>query len=674
MQINEEFNFSDKAKDSHTPKTIKNDRLDEDDDWVGLDYVQTHPEKAINFSEFSTWGEAQTEIPKIETRLFSPFEQLMKDRFPNVGTDENERRKIAEAATGMSEGDFIDVMTVTSKLRSPRYDWKKETWRDAPANSFDVEAATRLLKNPETKHSILKFVDQYAERFLSATLDLETRRERLNQALGLLNLPSKISTQYSPQRFSEFLVAGIVWQEQLNEQPPEVLASKSFTNFAPHLLETVWCIGDASLLQSVTELAAEAVSLTTEEELCKSMLDVIRMYTRNHPMTAEIIQGFREQLFPKMIARHPDVALLQEARNQWGMRRGDFGIGDFLVQTQVTKADPLHVNERMVIARTIPTLDKSRFEQNRLDALSIMPLFGILRDFIHDQRPYVHDMLAAMVYYYESGDSSKIEEIVPKTSYFSGNSSEYDNKKKDLLLDRASYDLLVDQDVHEWNSDDSASTTKIPAIDVLRRLVQNTEPTPYEPPVFGDKAFDRLISDAKTNNGALAHLIEDVNTKLTYANKSGTTGMSPTLVQLLCWLDHKGFKQLQNMSYERQANFPSDSLVQALIRFHELTAAPNHYDKNEVDSFLDQLANQDNRTAAQLLTQRITQQVVELTRHYRATTNLDPGILWSGNLTHELMALDQELHSAVTPIGDRYRRDVIRGRERYNDPTFHPGD
>jgi hypothetical protein len=582
----------------------------------------------------------------------------------------------------MNETAFINLLSFTTNLHQPKFNFQTDNYIDAPIRSTEVVNAYEILKDPRTRTSYLHFAETWNTFTTDHSANLANRSERISRALSLISATtdykrSSNTKEPAPEQVDAFLKAGLAWEQQLTELPREVLESASFQKSIRSLPEQIWKLNNPSLLSRITALNSSAIELTENEQFRDLMFESVANYTRNHPIDESTIHGFEEQLFPRMALRDPELTLLLAAGNRWGMGKGDFGVNDFLIHTTITEVSPLRINERMLIAASIPTLDEHHFRQNRLDALTLAPSFGILRDFIHDQRPNVHELLQAMVHYYDTNDRSQLETAIPNATYFNN------EERKAMLFDRAGYERLVEQEGHDQYIEQiqqqaqhgtnlSKNTMPVPAIEILRRLVTNTKPIPYKPPLLDDPELDPLIKQSTEDTASLTRLIDAINTRLTDSIERKEIGLTPTFVQLLNWIDHRGFKLIQQLSFEKQRGIVHSPTLQSLIRFHELTASPEKYDSTEVDSFLTRLQREDDLTASQMLAQRITTQISGLTKHYRATSNLDPGALWSGNLTHELMTLG-DLRPAATPIGERYKRDALLGRKQ-NESGYHPGD
>src|SRR3989338_8293383 len=115
------------------------------------------------------------------------------------------------------------------------------------------------------------------------------------------------------------------------------------------------------------------------------------------------------------------------------------GIGDFISACYAYKIAPNDLNNLLLALREVPTTDIARFEQNRLDGLTLASTFDALRDFIHDQRPNVHAVLTAIVDYYDTGDKSALEKLLPLTD---GYLSPIERQKK--IYDRTKYELELE--------------------------------------------------------------------------------------------------------------------------------------------------------------------------------------------------------------------------------------
>lgn len=414
---------------------------------------------------------------------------------------------------------------------------------------------------------------------------------------------------------------------------------------------------------------------TAEIEDKKSLAvlaESVTRYARTHLLDENATKGFVQKLLPAIEHNDPQVAVLIRGGNIWGMGKNDFGVADFICHSYTTKVDPVHINELMLVSKEIPTTDLARLEQNRKDALSLSGVFGALRDFIHDQRPYVHEVMDAMVNFYDTGNDTKLLEILAKTDYLK--SEEY----KDRLSDKTKYTNEVPigplvNDVHGV-----PSQQKILVIDLLRRLQKNTEPAKEKPPKISDKEITQKISSFQEHSGEkqiarqeFGELLDKVNTKLEVMMNDHEVGIGPDFVLLLSWLDRQGFLLLQDINYEEQTGLYQQKWFTSILKFNALTTSGKNFSKEKFDDLVGEIKNKRSfQQAYELISKNILEHIYTLAKHYQASGRNDTGFLWSGNVTHELLGLG-DFRKPTTELGKKFVREKEQQRiER----DYHPGD
>jgi len=387
-----------------------------------------------------------------------------------------------------------------------------------------------------------------------------------------------------------------------------------------------------------------------DHETALKYMRVIKSYGRIHPLTKESMVGFETKLFPALEHKDPDVEALQIQSNRWGMQKGDFGIADFTVHAYAVEVNSKNINELLMALREIPTSNVGRLEQNRKDALSLAGTFGALRDFIHDQRPLVREIIQAMVKYYESHDDSELKPLLPKTGGYLA-----PQERQDKIYDLTNYDKEVKATVNGQET-----TNKV--IDILKRLEENTKIIDETPPTVTDPELNKLLQDFQREDvkptEVLQHALERVNFLLTTAIKKKVVGIEPSMILTITWLERQGFEALQNMTYEDQQSAYTKPWLQALIKFQELTASTQPFNEEEFDKFIKKVAHtKEPREAYRLVAKRTFKNVADLASVYGKTSKPHiSGALWSGNVAHEFTALT-DFKPATTTYGERHKKE-----------------
>ena len=386
-------------------------------------------------------------------------------------------------------------------------------------------------------------------------------------------------------------------------------------------------------------------------------------YAIHHELTEDSIKGFGESIFPALLHHEKDLDIIFRTGNTWSTKDGEFGIADFLIHSYTTQITPQSLNELMHIEREIPGTNLARLDKNRNDAVVLAGIFGNLRNFIHDQRPRVHELISAMVDYSETKNPFVLSNLLSQLDYFQ---KPY---QKDVILRLTNYKKEVSA---------KGKDEKIKVIDVLKSLEKNTKPVSIEPPETLDKKLNDLLGqvfEAKkstvVDDKILSNTFNYVNEKLSDMIKHKKIGISPSFALALSWIERAGFEKLQSIRFEEQQTMFKKEWFKSILKFQHLTATCGSFDEVEFEEFVD-VVNSCSKSsdAYRLIGQRVLGQVAQLSRAYKSKGIEETSFLWSGNIANELMELT-ELRPAVTEQGRKQREEE---RIRLMNPYYHPGD
>lgn len=392
--------------------------------------------------------------------------------------------------------------------------------------------------------------------------------------------------------------------------------------------------------------------------------EVVSSYASNHGLSAEKTRGLIDRLLPAMQNKNPQVEIILKNGNIWGMKRGDFGVGDYLCHAYASQVSSENLNELLLAAREVPATSLARLEQNRLDGLTMAKPFGILRDLIHDQRPYINNLITAMVHYYDTNDKSQLEKIIPQVDYF------ISKERIQSLFDKSKYDM----EIEERNKD----RTKVKSIDILRRLAENTKPIIDTPPITSDEQFNEKLQalNQKNINGSLidkellADTINHISQHLSKMIKEKAIGIEPNKVIAISWLEREATELLRNISFEDQQGAYKQNWFISLLRFQELIGSPQ-YSEQQFQNYIQSLLITDSPLEAyKQIGRHILENIKALAVLYKQKRRTDIGALWSGNLVNELVRLI-DLRPAKTEQGKKFRNENIK---QIIEPRYHPGD
>ena len=390
--------------------------------------------------------------------------------------------------------------------------------------------------------------------------------------------------------------------------------------------------------------------------------DLFKNYCRNHGLNDEIIEGFRERISPMVDENDPHVRSLMTDSNSFGDRVRAFGISDFTIQTLASRNNPRNIRDLLMVFREIPTSDYSRFESNRNDAAALSGFLWQSREFIHNERPGLHELFEAMVIFYDTKDNpslheqseARLREIINSRldpqDYYQYAGAGFDGK---LCLDLSNYDKTVEATTH-CNGD--RKDYNEPAIDILRRLEENTRQVSLEKPKCGIAEIDAKIQDLPVNQledgrvvvglSDVSSIIKDINEHLW--NNRNERVLDSDMIHTLSFLERMATYAVRNLSDKEYRELAFDPGFKEICKFSELTASAKPFDPGDFERFWHRFSEDFSRgwpddisAGYRQLTQRVTWRLNELSLQYRKEGAYRYMIdsLWSGNLDHELMGL-----------------------------------
>ena len=447
-----------------------------------------------------------------------------------------------------------------------------------PGEQLSFNDIQRWLGALETVDRVLLYqelVDQWKVRFLSVS-DAKLVRKRTQDLSSVLIDISGIATSWPKPIPKEaeltktlFLAFSDLYElsYQLETQRPETAIDRRFVLTAKQLgLRLNSAEQTKLMLHMYREVLARNFDLT--DEIILKWVDAISQYALRHGLSSEKITGLIDQLLPAMQRDDPQVAVLLLGSNKWGMHIGDFGVGDFICHAYANPVTAANLNELLLAARAVPATSLHRLEQNRTDAKHLSGIFGILKDFIHDQRPYIHEVLTSMVQYYDTGDRLQLEQILGRTDYLRS------MRNGSSFFDRSLYEREV--------GETSKSGGKTKAIEILRRLVVNTQPVEEVAPTTSDELLNQclqniehgLLSGSSSIRELLTTALEYVTTMLIQKMEEKAIGIEPNVIIALSWIERRTFDYLAQMSYEDQVGAIKQQWFTSVLRFQELIGSP----------------------------------------------------------------------------------------------------
>ncbi|MEI7604530.1 MAG: hypothetical protein WCJ19_05945 [bacterium] len=393
-----------------------------------------------------------------------------------------------------------------------------------------------------------------------------------------------------------------------------------------------------------------------DSETVGCFIDSILQYGYKHGFSEEKLKGLIKGLLPAIENRDPQVSLLIRGGNIWGMGEGKYGVGDYICECFATRISPAGLNKLILFGREIPTNESSKFEQNRKDGLSLMYPFSELRDFIHDEQPGINALISAMISYYKDHDKVKLElaeKIIASIAFENKDFPDWFEK----LFELSNYDMIVKENFE-------GKEKQVKAIDILKRLQENTSPFQSEPPNLKDKKLSELLNTVynsveELDKHVLNEALKYINNNLAELIKNETIGLEPNFIQALAWIERINYLTLKNMTYENQLIAHKQEWFQSILRFQELTGASDTYNEHSFQRFIDELEQSTSEEAYKIILKKITHDIILLEKRYQAMgKGYLSGALWSGNTYHELVGLTH-WKPASTEYGAKHRKERL---------------
>lgn len=381
---------------------------------------------------------------------------------------------------------------------------------------------------------------------------------------------------------------------------------------------------------------------------------IVGKYFRNHGMDAEKERGFRENVFPNLEKGEPETEVIRMASNSWGMEYGDYGISDWACQCLVSEVSPKNTCDLLLGLRELPTADRYKFEQNRMDALALQDTVIGARDFIHDERPGVHELLKTMLDYYDSRDEEThfakkiaLEDVIAERM----NSADrgYYNKLPERAMNLENYEKIVQRQIYGKEYNETAA-------EILRRLVKNTDQDMTLPPATKDEYLNGLMANTELYQSPrtmeITADIKQVGELVGYMNQQlqglqGNLGMWPSMMKAIAWTERVATYAMRGISAKEWRELPWDANFREIIKFQNLTMCKEKFNEDEFEGFWQEMRSvaaenypKNVEKGYTMLQLRVAEQMGRLGGDYvkrgmarRATA------LRSGNLVHELIML-----------------------------------
>lgn len=342
-----------------------------------------------------------------------------------------------------------------------------------------------------------------------------------------------------------------------------------------------------------------------------ALADGFKLYTRDSQrINKYFVKGLERNIIPA--AQKKSDPIFTEIGNYWGLYPFEYGVGDFVFKAATSKVTPSFVNEMMLCCEEFAASDYETFFTNRRDGLTITDTFGTLRDCIHNQRPNVHNLIDAMVAYYDAAPEKR-EKAARSLR------NEVQNMDFGLELENLT-DLERYNRVLPRYGEPSVQES---AIEVLRRLQTNTRPQVQKLPLSGDQKLDDLATELQNSpdfsREKTTAYFNALNDCMERAMVQKQIGMSPALLRQIRWADRKARDICRRLTFEDQLTAYQQPYFKEIIRFADLTMnASTAYNPQEFAAFYQEVEKAcPMEKAYQLIAGRQNLRLGELTVKYK---------------------------------------------------------
>lgn len=385
--------------------------------------------------------------------------------------------------------------------------------------------------------------------------------------------------------------------------------------------------------------------------------DALCRYVILHGADNNTVAGFKKIVFPLLEEGDEVVRAIACDWNSFGMGEGTYGIADYTEECLLSRYYPDEINKLMMIYHEIPTSNFTKFKQNRKDAARLQGTIIGGRDFIHDERPGVNEVLVAIRNYYDHRDGEdtyeyrkKLEDLEDKY-HFGVLPNAFNNEAYEEPVEYMSSHNIADE------GDENET-----ALDILDRLIKNTSPSLVEAPKTGNAELDELMLEISPilneNTGEVRVSLGEVGPAVVKMNEIlrenyGKQGIFPAMVSAIAFLDKMSAYALRYTDKKDLRELAFDANFKEIVRFSQLTSSLK-YDENDFERKYRMMRDKFNEAYGgdgvdavriidgyKILSQQILQNMQDLGKKYasRKVTARFQEAIWSGNLSDELIGL-----------------------------------
>ena len=149
-----------------------------------------------------------------------------------------------------------------------------------------------------------------------------------------------------------------------------------------------------------------------------------------------------------------------------------------------------------------------------------------------------------------------------------------------MVFDLENYEKVIRGEV--WDDNAASRTYNIPAIEVLRRLVDNTDINLVKAPEVDDFVWRELMEEVglrrNPENGSMRADWQSVTNLVTYTNAwiiehQGKYGLDPVRIEAITFAERAATYALRNVTERERLELPYDEGFKEIVKFQELTGS-----------------------------------------------------------------------------------------------------
>ncbi len=396
------------------------------------------------------------------------------------------------------------------------------------------------------------------------------------------------------------------------------------------------------------------------------------LYMRHHLIENldDFARGFKENINPYLNDERSEVFGLGYQAPRFNY---DYSIDEYKIKCLTDRCIPRKVNELTRIAETLSTADSGRRIQNRVDAVALEGLIFKDHSFIHEEEPGVHIIMRAIEAYYDACKNDDVDGQI--------NCREELKKLEDQfgygfygsvvgLKENGEYatpeEIIARYDGKCREYFERGYVAKDEAcIDVVRRLVKNTDSLSMDVPLTGLEDLDEALKSIKPvfNEyiGETRVQVEDLAEAFSVMNKvlkdqQGELGIKPSIISTIRYLERIAKSALDGVEKKKKKELVFDPTFKEIVRFSQLTASVG-YDEDKFEAFYTGMQQQISRAYTKdddieikngyaFLQQHILRNLRDLSSYYgskRTTAKYKEGIMGQDTLAWSLIKIVDEV-------------------------------